>query len=297
MTEAFRQYLETERQYSTHTVTAYTQDVKECIQYIFDAFNLDLNTTRHYDAITHRMLRSWMADMIQQKISKRSVARKIASLNAFYRFLLKTGAATQNPARRVAIPKAEKKLPVFLKQEETQRLFAPEMFTDDFIGLRDRCILEVLYGCGIRRAEVVQLQFRNIKFQENVLKVLGKGNKERIIPFGAPVKDAFMKYIQTCEEQGFDYSTHFLLNDKGNKLNPRFVHTIVNRYISNVSNIQKKSPHVLRHSFATHLLDEGADLNAIKEMLGHTSLAATQVYVHNSIAKLKKAYQQAHPKA
>lgn len=297
MTQAFHRYLETERQYSTHTVLAYTQDVEEFIRYVFEAFNIDLKSSSQYDSITHRMVRSWMSDMIEQKISKRSVARKIASLNAFYRFLLKTGSATQNPAKRVSIPKAEKKLPVFLKQDDTQRLFAPEMFSEDFSGVRDKCILEVLYGCGIRRAEVVQLQFKNIKLQEGVLKVLGKGNKERIIPFGSPVKEAFINYMQACEEQGFDYSTHFLLTDQGNKLYPRLVHTIVNRYISAVSDIKKKSPHVLRHSFATHLLDEGADLNAIKEMLGHTSLAATQVYVHNSIAKLKKAYQQAHPKA
>lgn len=297
MTQAFRRYLETERQYSNHTIIAYTQDVDEFIQYVFEAFNIDVNASAQFDAITHRMVRSWMSDMIQQKISKRSVARKIASLNAFYRFLLKTGSATQNPAKRVSIPKAEKKLPVFLKQDETQKLFAPEMFTEDFAGARDKCILEVLYGCGIRRAEVVQLQFKNIKLHEGVLKVLGKGNKERIVPFGTPVKEAFIKYMQACEEQGFDYSTYFLLTDQGNKLYPRLVHTIVNRHISVVSDIKKKSPHVLRHSFATHLLDEGADLNAIKEMLGHTSLAATQVYVHNSIAKLKKAYQQAHPKA
>jgi len=293
----FKRYLETERDYSPHTILAYTQDVEAFLLYLENEYKINTREIEWVELVSHKKVRSWMSTLIGQNISKRSVARKIASVNAYFRYLLKTGQAKQNPASRVSIPKSEKKLPVFLKQTETQNLFENNYFSDDFQGWRDRSILEVLYGCGLRRAEVVGLEFKHIHFSQGVLKVLGKGNKERIIPFGEHVRSSFMKYMQLCEEQGFDYTREFFLSDKGNKLYPRLVHNIVNRYISLISTITQKSPHVLRHTFATHLLDEGADLNAIKEMLGHTSLAATQVYVHNSIAKLKKVYRQAHPKA
>lgn len=294
--EAFSRYLSIERGYSVHTVTAYLEDTKSFTEF-FEKVIGPVSLEGLAQSVTHRMVRSWMAELLEDGISKRSVARKIASLNAFYRFLMKTGLATTNPARRVSIPKAEKKLPVFLKQDETQQLFQENIFPEGFAGIRDRSVMEVLYGCGLRRAEVVGLQFRDIRLAQGVLKVLGKGNKERIVPFGNSVKEAFGLYMKACEAEGFDYSGPFFLTDSGNKLYPRFVHTIVNRYLGVVSTASKKSPHVMRHTFATHLLEEGADLNAIKEMLGHSSLAATQVYVHNTISKLKKVYRQAHPKA
>lgn len=284
-----------ERGYSNHTITAYGEDTGEFIRFYED--KIGPLTSETYSTVTHRQIRSWMAEMLESGTGNRSVARKIASLNAFWRFLLKTGSVTENPVRRVSVPRAPKKLPVILKQEETQKLFDSELFPEGFSGIRDRAVLEVLYGCGLRRAEVVGLQFRDIQLGRGLLKVLGKGNKERIVPFGKAVEEAFRAYIQACEAEGFDYKTSFFLTDSGNKVYPRFVHSIVNRYLSLISSLSQKSPHVLRHTFATHLLEEGADLNAIKEMLGHTSLAATQVYVHNTISKLKKVYRQAHPKA
>lgn len=296
--EAFKQYLNVERGYSNHTITAYGEDTGEFIRFYEN--RVGPLTTEALAEVTHRQIRAWMAEMLESGIGNRSVARKIASLNAFWRFLLKTGKVSANPVRRVSVPKAPKKLPVILKQEETRKLFEdnPEnIFPEGFSGTRDRAILEVLYGCGLRRAEVVGLQYRDIQLSRGLLKVLGKGNKERIVPFGKPVEAAFRAYIQACEAEGFDYTTSFFLTDSGNKVYPRFVHSIVNRYLSLISSLSQKSPHVLRHTFATHLLEEGADLNAIKEMLGHTSLAATQVYVHNTITKLKKVYRQAHPKA
>jgi integrase/recombinase XerC len=294
--EAFKRYLSVERGYSAHTVTAYVDDTQSFIEF-YEKTTGPASVEALANGVSHRLVRSWMASMLEHGISKRSVARKIASLNAYYRFLMKTGFATANPARRVSIPRADKKLPVFLKQDETKHLFEDEIFPDGFAGIRDKVVMEVLYGCGLRRAEVVGLQFQDIRLKQGVLKVLGKGNKERIVPFGIPVKEAMAQYMKACEAEGFDYSGAFFLTNSGNKLYPRFVHAIVNRYLGVVSTASKKSPHVMRHTFATHLLEEGADLNAIKEMLGHSSLAATQVYVHNTISKLKKVYRQAHPKA
>ncbi len=294
--EAFTQYLQIEKGYSPHTVIAYVEDTREFSNY-FESHIAPLSLEGLTQQVNHRVIRSWMSSMLDAGLGKRSVARKIASLNAFYRFLMKSGLAESNPARRVSVPKSEKKLPVFLKQEETTRLFEADIFPDGFIGARDRAIMEILYGCGLRRAEVVGLQYRDIRFNKGLLKVLGKGNKERIVPFGKAVEISFKEYIKACEKEGFDYSQDFFLTDSGNKLYPRFVHALVNRYVGAISSVSKKSPHVMRHTFATHLLEEGADLNAIKEMLGHSSLAATQVYVHNNISTLKKVYRQAHPKA
>lgn len=295
--EGFSRYLQTERSYSAHTVLAYVSDTEEFRDYLHSFQPIDPEDETWPSRATHRTIRSWMSALLDADIGKRSLARKIASLNAFYRFLLKTGKVETNPARRVAVPKADKKLPVFLKQDETEKLFSSDLFSPDFSGIRDKCILEILYGCGLRRAEVVGLLYSDIKMNTGVLKVLGKGNKERIVPFGKNVHESFSMYMKACEDQGFDYTGHFFLTDQGNMLYPRYVHSIVNKYLAQISSLSQRSPHVLRHTFATHLLDEGADLNAIKEMLGHTSLAATQVYVHNSIAKLKKVYRQAHPKA
>lgn len=294
--EAFTRYLHTERGYSQHTVTAYVEDAREFTEF-FELQIGPITLEGLTQTVTHRFIRSWMSALLDAGIGKRSVARKIASLNAFYRFLMKTGKAEINPARRVSIPKADKKLPVYLKQDETERLFSTDIFPEGFKGARDRAIMEVLYGCGLRRAEIVGLQYPDIRMSKGLLKVLGKGNKERIVPFGKSVAESFTGYIKACEDEGFDYRKHFFLTDSGNMLYPRFVHAVVNRYVGAISSVSKKSPHVMRHTFATHLLEEGADLNAIKEMLGHSSLAATQVYVHNTISKLKKVYRQAHPKA
>lgn len=295
--QAFLNYLELEKNYSAHTVLAYGTDWEGFAGFLSAEYELNLDSESDAAAVTHKYIRNWMADLMAQGISKRTVARKAASVSAFFRWMQKTGRIKSNPAARVSAPKFDKKLPVYVKEDSMELLFGEVQFGTGMEGARDRCILEVLYSCGIRRAELCELQFRNIDFRNSTIKVLGKGNKERIVPMGGPAREAMKAYMQACEDEGLDYRTTFFILKSGNKIYPRLVHTIVDRYLSQVSSLSKKSPHVLRHTFATHLLNKGADLNAIKEMLGHKSLAATQVYVHNSIAKLKDVYQKAHPKA
>jgi integrase/recombinase XerC len=294
---AFRQYLEREREYSPHTVLAYTRDISFLIEWVKTRTQSDVLPEHWYQDITHRQLRAWMAELLTQGVGARSLARKIASINAFYRFLQKTELTQKNPASRVSVPKIEKKLPVWLKPEETRQLFDSIPFSPDFLGTRDQLILEILYGCGLRRAELLNLSTNDIYLSKGVMKVKGKGNKERLVPFGDHVKTAYLAYLPLAEAEGFNVQEILFRDKSGKPLGPRQLHTLITQYIGQVSTLTQRSPHVLRHTFATHLLNEGADLNAIKEMLGHTSLAATQVYVHNSIAKLKQVYQKSHPKA
>lgn len=295
---AFHSYLELEKNYSPHTVAAYTRDLRFFREFVQDVYEFDPTDQTDLDGVTHRMIRSWMGEMMEKGISKRSVARKIASLNHWYKWLLKTDRIASNPARKVTVPKYEKKLPAFLKESSIEQLFNHVEYPDTFDGKRDRAMLEILYSCGLRRSELVGLEFVNISFGEGTLKVMGKGRKERVIPFGRPAAESLRAYMQVADNQGVNYKGVFFVKPtNGKPLSPGKVNQIVDRYLKQACTLSKTSPHVLRHSFATHLLDNGADLNAIKELLGHTSLAATQVYVHNSIQKLKKVYQQAHPKA
>jgi len=295
---AFRSYLELEKNYSPHTVAAYTRDLRFFREFIQDVYEFDPTDESEIDGVTHRMIRSWMGEMMDRGISKRSIARKIASLNHWYKWLLKTDRIASNPARKVTVPKYEKKLPAFLKESSIEQLFNGIEYPDTLEGKRDKAILEILYSCGLRRSELVGLLYTNISFSEGTLKVMGKGRKERVIPFGRPAAESLHNYMQIADSEGVNYKGSFFVNSSnGKQLSPGKVNQIVDRYLKQACTLSKTSPHVLRHSFATHLLDNGADLNAIKELLGHTSLAATQVYVHNSIQKLKKVYQQAHPKA
>lgn len=295
---AFRSYLELEKNYSPHTVAAYTRDLRFFREFIQDVYEFDPTDESEIDGVTHRMIRSWMGEMMDRGISKRSIARKIASLNHWYKWLMKTDRIASNPARKVTVPKYEKKLPAFLKESSIEELFNGIEYPDTFDGKRDKAILEILYSCGLRRSELVGLLYTNISFSEGTLKVMGKGRKERVIPFGRPAAESLRAYMQIADSEGVNYKGSFFVNSSnGKQLSPGKVNQIVDRYLKQACTLSKTSPHVLRHSFATHLLDNGADLNAIKELLGHTSLAATQVYVHNSIQKLKKVYQQAHPKA
>lgn len=296
--DAFKAYLELEKNYSPHTVTAYTRDLDFFREFMMDAYEFDPTDTDELDGVTHRMIRSWMGEMLENGISKRSVARKIASLNHWFRWLLKTEKIESNPARKVTVPKYEQKLPAFLKEQSIENLFENVEYPDNFEGKRDRAILEIFYSCGLRRSELIGLQFVDINFPGRTIKVMGKGRKERVIPFGRPAELAMQAYIDCAEGQGVNFRGAFFVKEKDSKpLSTGKVHSIVERYLKQACTLSKTSPHVLRHTFATHLLNNGADLNAIKELLGHTSLAATQVYVHNSIQKLKKVYKQAHPKA
>ncbi len=293
----FHQYLKSERNYSDHTIVAYLGDLQDLEVFLKENIGIELFQKEAARKVDHRMLRTWMSGLIEAGLSKKSVARKLASASAYFRFLRKTGNVEANPATRLSAPKADKKLPAFLKEAETARMFDEIEWGEGWEGLRNKCIVEVLYGCGLRRSELIGLQFNQIDFRAGTLKVFGKGRKERIVPFGTHVRDAMIAYTQAALQQGVNTQGYFFVNPKGELLNPRKVYDIVSKAIGSVSSISRKSPHVLRHTFATHLLNSGADLNAIKELLGHKSLAATQVYVHNSIAKLKSVYKKSHPKA
>lgn len=242
------------------------------------------------------MIRSWLVALIQQGISPRSVARKTATLKSFYRFLLREGILEVNPMRKVVAPKSSKRLPVFIEQGKMQVLLDETIFDAGFPGIRDRLILELFYTTGIRLSEMVNLKETDLDFHHHTLKVLGKRNKERLMPFGDSTESLIKMYLETKKEH-FDGSDELLLTDRGKPVYPRMVYRTVTRYLGTVTTLEKKSPHILRHTFATHLLNNGAELNAVKELLGHASLAATQVYTHNTIEKLKRIYKQAHPKA
>jgi integrase/recombinase XerC len=293
----FHQYLQNERQYSPHTVLAYTSDLSDFQAFLLREYELNAELPADVADVTHRMIRAWLGDLDDAKCSARTLARKRASVSAYFRWLLRTGRIENNPVKLIHSPKFEKKLPAVLQSDAIDRLFDQIDYPEGWEGSRDRCILEVFYACGLRRAELISLQYHDINFLRQTLKVMGKGRKERIIPFGKKAALAMKDYMQACERQGVNLQGVFFVKKDGNPLYPRLVHNIVTQYLQAASSLAKTSPHVLRHTFATHLLDRGADLNAIKEMLGHSSLAATQVYVHNSISKLKDVYTKAHPKA
>ncbi|WNJ19234.1 tyrosine-type recombinase/integrase [Pontibacter sp. G13] len=293
----FQQFLKVERQYAPNTQKAYLRDLAD-----FDAWLESQAMGSLFDeegilAITHRHIRSWMGELLHAGISRRSVARKVSTLKTYFQFLQRQELITRNPANRVKVPKFDKKLPVFLKETETESLFDVFTFDNSFEGIRDRCMLEILYGCGLRKSELINLRIIDVDVHERSIKVLGKGNKERILPYGKHVAEALKRYLAAAEGDGIELSENLFVRKSGEKLYPKLLYNIVRKYLQQVSVQNQKSPHVLRHTFATHLLDHGADLNAIKELLGHSSLASTQVYTHNSIQKLKSVHKQAHPRA
>ena len=294
--KTFLEYLQIEKNYSEHTVTAYRRDLSDFKAWLAEFAGIELFDEGQVGLITHKMVRMWMGFLLEKRLSKRSVARKVASVSTYYKFLQRTGTVESNPVARVKVPKYEKKLPAFLKEDSTQRLFGQFDTPETFEDFRNQCMMEVLYGCGLRSSELIGLKFRDIDFGNRTLKVLGKGNKERITPFGDAVYNAMKAYMDACEEQGLNYTGVFFVKKDGKPVYSKLLYRMVNTTLARASSISKKSPHVLRHSFATHLLDRGADLNAIKELLGHNSLAATEVYTHNTITKLKKIHESAHPR-
>lgn len=292
--ERYIRYLQSEKRASDHTVSAYRNDLQKWSDYLSTEFEEE-DPSRASPA----MVRSWMAWSLDRGITARSIQRRLSALKSYYRFLKRAGVREDNPASTVVAPKLKKKLPEYVKPLEMEELLDDgQVFEDDFSGWRDRLIIELFYATGIRRAELIGLKGGNIDFQNGRLKVLGKRNKERIIPVSSKLCELLERY-QHMRNHRFSQpeSPQFFLTDSGKSLYPKFVYRLVNRYLQKVSSLNKRSPHVLRHTFATHMLNNGADLNAIKELLGHASLSATQVYTHNSIAKLKEIHQQAHPKA
>ena len=291
MVETFLKYLSFEKRYSKHTVEAYRKDLQQFSDFVATDFEIvDLEEIHH----TH--IRGFVVSLMDGGLSAKSVNRKIATLKSFYKFLLAREYVELNPTTRIKPLKTEKDLPSFVKEEEITNLLDRVEFTSDFAGQRDRLLLELLYATGIRLAELQGLEETDVNFYEKTIRVLGKRNKERIIPIGNSLIQLIEDYQNLKNELGMK-GTKLLLTDSGDALYPMFIYRKVKKYLSAVTTLSKKSPHVMRHTFATHLLNKGADLNAVKDLLGHTSLAATQVYTHNSIEKLKTAFDQAHPKA
>lgn len=294
MTTQFLQYIRDEKRYSDHTVSAYASDLTQYSEYLASTY--ELNDTSEAD---YQMIRSWIVQLNQDKISNRSINRKLSTLKSYYRFLIREGVVKSNPLSKIINPKASKRLPEFLDKSKTEFLFTQVEFADTPEGHRDRTILELFYATGIRQSELRTLTLESLDTDRMSLKVLGKRNKERIIPIGPHIVKLltlFIKEFRTlmvCANQ----NNFIFVNKEGGPILPLMVYRIVRKYLGLVSSRQKRSPHVLRHTFATHMLDNGADLNAIKEILGHSSLAATQVYTHNTIDRLKLIYKQAHPKA
>ena len=291
----FIQYIQFEKRYSPHTVSAYQSDLDQFIRFL----NTPEETITHPSEITHHLIRNWMVAMMSDDITARSITRKIATLRKYFKFLLQEGIITHNPASKINTPKSPKNLPVVVEDAKlTQMLDDNEVFTHDFKGLRDKLVIETLFGTGMRLAELLGVKETDINIYEGTVKVLGKRNKQRIIPINNELKLLISEYLDLKKSQNFNNnSLTLLVTDKGADAYPKLIYLIVQKYLSYISTQNKKSPHVLRHTFATSLLNRGADLNAIKELLGHANLSATQIYTHNSVERLKSIYKQAHPKA
>ncbi len=291
--ESFLQYLQIEKRYSLHTVRSYLNDLDQ-----FYLFLSSLGLPEDPVAVTSHDIRAWIVSMLDNNYSTISVHRKISCLRVFYRYLRKEGIIKNDPLEKVVLPKRKKSLPVFIEEEALTNLLDNYSFGDGFAGIRNRTIIELLYLTGIRRSELIGLKDNDIDLSEGSLKVTGKRNKQRIIPLVKPFIKRLEEYIKVRNDNVITVNNGwFFITDKGNKLYDKYVYNTVNRYLTMVTTIEKKSPHILRHTFATHMLNRGADLNSIKELLGHANLSATQIYTHNTFEKLKKVYKQAHPRA
>lgn len=289
---AFLDYIKFEKRYSAHTHRAYSDDLNAFFQFIQDQFDVN----RPSD-ISPGMIRTWMASLTQSKIQPRSINRKISSLKSFFRYCMVKGQIEANPTKTIQVLKTRKRLPSYVEQDQMEKLLQGIQFVDDFTGRGDYLILSLLYHTGVRVSELVSLKTSQIDLSRNQLKVLGKGNKERIIPLHQELVDK-IRAFQVEKATIFPEAIfpQLLLTSKQKPHTSRQVYDIVKKYLSLVTTADKKSPHVLRHSFATHLTSNGAELNAVKELLGHSSLAATQVYTHNSIERLRDIHKKAHPK-
>lgn len=290
--EQFIHYLKFEKRFSPLTVTAYHKDLNQFLTFL-ELPESDLLV------VSHSEIRGWMVALMDQGNEAKTINRKISSLRSFFKFLQRNEKITKNPMVQIRAPKIPKRLPVVITEQKMDQLLDGGFnFSDDFSGLRDRLIIELLYGTGIRLAELVGLKEGDVDTYQNQLKVLGKRNKQRIIPVHVSLAKLIADYQQKKISQGYqDVSGTLIVTDSGKNVYPKFIYRTVRTVLSAISTQDKRSPHILRHSFATSLLNRGADLNAIKELLGHSSLAATQVYTHNSVEKLKLIYKQAHPKA
>ena len=291
--EEFIQYLRYEKNYSTHTVVAYECDLSQFLEYVERQFGVTDPTLLDSD-----MLRSWMVCLLEGGMTARSVNRKLSSLKTFWHYLQRTGAVSANPFKKVVPPKTTKPLPVFLKEAEMDELLNKDILDeDDFPQIRDKLIIDLFYSTGMRLSELIGLTDETLDLNSCTLKVTGKRDKQRLIPFGSELKSSISQYLKIRNEQIERNSNRLLVRNDGNPLYPQMVYRMVHQKLIEVGTLTKNSPHVLRHTFATTLLNRGAELNAVKELLGHSSLSATEVYTHTTFAELKKVYKQAHPRA
>ena len=283
----FLQYITSERRLSNHTIKSYSVDLIQFNNYISSEFNVS-----HVTEINFQLIRGWVASLLEEGIQPTSVNRKISTLRTYFKFLLKKGVIKENPIVKITPPKSKKRLPAFIEEYQIQELLDKIDFKSGFVGERDKLIIEFFYFTGVRLSELIEIRVGSIDFSNGVVKVIGKREKERLIPLLDNMLERLESFISKYQLKEFLFTT-----SKFEKLYTKLVYRVVNKYIGEISTLDKRSPHVLRHTFATHMLNNGADINAIKELLGHANLSATQIYTHNTIDKLKLVYKQAHPRA
>ena len=289
--ESFIDYLKYEKRYSSHTLIAYQKDLDQFVQYCTEMFGEFV-----VNGVNSKLMRNWIVSLMENNFSPRTVGRKVSTVKSFYKFLMKEQIVETNPALNLTLPKIRKKLPQFLEENNLHHLLDDGFFEDNFTGIRNKMIIALLYGTGIRLSELLGLKDIDIDTKEYLIRVLGKRNKERIIPYPRSLNLLIFQYI---EKRNFEVETKtkkFLVTEKGKPVYEKLIYRVVKENLSKVTSLEKKSPHILRHTYATHLLNKGADLNAVKELLGHANLAATQVYTHTTFEKLHNIYKQAHPR-
>lgn len=291
--QPFVDYLKFEKRYSAHTITSYQTDLLDFAGYLDTQFGgVQLKDIRH------SFVRSWLANLKDKGLSAKSIVRKISSLKSFFKYHLRTGNIDLSPMEKIITPKTPKRLPVFIKEADTEMMFKTlNIISEDWKSLNAKVLITLFYTTGMRLAELITLRENQVYLSRLQIKVLGKGNKERLIPISREVVKMIEEYIELKRKEFENTPETLLVTDKGKKIYPKYAYLMVNQVLSQLSTLDKKSPHVLRHTFATHLMNKGADLNAVKELLGHASLASTQVYTHNTIEKLKHVYKKSHPKA
>ncbi len=287
----FLSYLRFEKRYSEHTLTAYEGDLVQFFGFLRHRYELE-----RPESVEQRHVRAWMVELVGAKAKQRTVRRKLASLRAFFAFLKKNGAIGENPVSKIPVPKIGRRLPAVVPAEAMEELLVASGFPDGFAGLRDRLLLEILYTAGLRRSELLRLTLSDLDRPGRRFRVLGKGNKTRLVPWLPYVEKLLDEYLSARQEAFPEAGNALLLTDRGEPIYDKFVYNTTKRYLGRLPNVDRHNPHTLRHSFATHLAAAGAEINAVKELLGHSSLAATQIYLHNSLERLKKVYEQAHPK-
>ena len=284
----FIAYLSSEKRYSKHTIISYTNDINQFRLFLSNEYQI----INDLSEINFQMIRSWIASLLEKGISSSSVKRKISTLKTYFKFLIREGIIKESPMLQIISPKSIKRLPLFVEKDQIESLLNEIEFDDGFIGERDKLIIDFFYVTGIRLSELINVKILDIDFDNSYVKVLGKRKKERVIP----LSDRIVKELE-CFIKKYNIDNYLFTNLEGKRVYTKLVYRIVNKYIAKISTISKKSPHILRHTFATHMLNNGADINAIKELLGHANLSATQIYTHNTIEKLKSVYRQAHPRA